>query len=117
MPASANRALMVGLSIRLMPNTTALWHSWRLVTMVAVLHAVMAAEHAVSIERQGYSGTIAHALMQRAEDGSSGAELGLMQPMPQLAFRRRAFTWYELGKASCDGAVFARCSSSRGEAE
>ena len=48
----------------------------------------------------GYSGTIAHALMQRAEDGSSGASSGLMQPMPQLAFRRRVFTWNELDRSS-----------------
>ena len=48
----------------------------------------------------GFSGTIAHALMQRAEDGSSGAELGLVQPLPQVAFRRRAFMWIELDRSS-----------------
>ena len=57
-------------------------------------------EGVAGVSSFGFSGTIAHALMQRAEDGSSGAELGLVQPLPQLAFRRRAFTWIELDRSS-----------------
>ncbi|KOO53619.1 type i fatty acid, partial [Chrysochromulina tobinii] len=52
-------------------------------------------EGVAGVSSFGFSGTIAHALMQRAEDGSSGAASGLMQPVPQLAFRRSAFTWRE----------------------
>jgi hypothetical protein len=73
-----------------------------------------------------HTGAMAHALMQRAEDGPSGAASGPMLPTPQLAFRWSAFTWRDTGipfilmsglprrrKAFCSGpTLWARCARS-----
>ena len=73
-----------------------------------------------------HTGAMAHALMQRAEDGPSGAASGPMLPTPQLAFRWSAFTWRDTGipfiltsglprrrKAFCFGpTLWARCARS-----